>query len=204
MPIQLRYLNDYKLVFAPKHSSSMSSDNWKGWIYEHILIAESLVGRPLLENEVVHHLDCDPTNNDCDNLLVIDRGQHRKIHTWIDNGALVCESYKRNGVNSGKPKGESSVTKECRSCGIVFFNRNKLIEHCSTDCAHKSARRVERPTKAELEKLVWEVPTSILAKRYGVSDVAISKWCKTLGITKPSRGYWTKSKAILSETSDAN
>jgi len=40
-----RELNGYKLVYAPGNISSMSSDNWDGWIYEHIMIAETLIGR---------------------------------------------------------------------------------------------------------------------------------------------------------------
>lgn len=55
-------------------------------------------------------------------------------------------------------------------------------------------RKIERPTKEELEKLLWEKPTSQLAKEFGVSDNAIAKWAKTYGITKPPRGYWNKIK----------
>jgi len=246
MPIRQRHLNGYKLIYEPEHPSSMKSENWKGWIYEHILIAESLIGRRLLENEVVHHLDCDRANNDRNNLLVIDRKQHTRLHAWIDNGAPVCESYRRNGVNSGKPKGENPVenkkclncgrmffhrrettvrcancrnisvsvslsatekkakSKECKVCGEVFFSKNSSTEHCSLECAGITSRKVDRPSKADLEKLVWEVPSTYIAKAFGVSDRAIGKWCKELGIAKPPRGYWTKPKAILSETSNVN
>ncbi len=34
-----------------------------------------------------------------------------------------------------------------------------------------------------------------LAEQFGVSDVAISKWCKRYGIAKPPRGYWAKKAA---------
>ena len=53
-------------------------------------------------------------------------------------------------------------------------------------------RKVERPSKEELEKLVWEKPTLQIAKDFGVSDKAVEKWCKTYGIEKPPRGYWVK------------
>jgi len=36
------------------------------------------------------------------------------------------------------------------------------------------------------------MPTTEVAKRLGVSDVAIGKKCKQLGIEKPPRGYWQK------------
>lgn len=57
---------------------------------------------------------------------------------------------------------------------------------------HLKARKVVRPSKEDLEKLVWELPTTKLAKKFGVSDVAISKWCEAYSISKPPRGYWKK------------
>lgn len=53
-----------------------------------------------------------------------------------------------------------------------------------------NTRKVNRPSKEELEKLLWEKPTSQLAIDFGISDNAIAKWAKSYGITKPSRGYW--------------
>jgi hypothetical protein len=53
-------------------------------------------------------------------------------------------------------------------------------------------RKVIRPSKEELEKLLWEKPTSQLAIQFGVSDKAIEKWAKSYKISKPSRGYWSK------------
>lgn len=55
-------------------------------------------------------------------------------------------------------------------------------------------RKVVRPSKEELEKLLWEKPTSQIAIDFGVSDKAIEKWAKTYGIAKPPRGYWTTSR----------
>jgi hypothetical protein len=34
-----------------------------------------------------------------------------------------------------------------------------------------------------------------VAKRYGVSDVAIAKACVLLDVPKPPRGYWAKKAA---------
>jgi hypothetical protein len=51
------------------------------------------------------------------------------------------------------------------------------------------------PLKEDLEKLVWELPTLHVAKLFGVSDKAVDKRCRLLGIQKPGRGYWAKLKA---------
>jgi len=44
----------------------------------------------------------------------------------------------------------------------------------------------------ELKELVWSKPTVEIAADFGVSDVAIAKRCKTLGIAKPPVGFWRK------------
>jgi hypothetical protein len=43
----------------------------------------------------------------------------------------------------------------------------------------------------ELQKMVWELPTTVIAKQYGVSDRAVAKWCKSYVIAKLGQGYWT-------------
>lgn len=48
------------------------------------------------------------------------------------------------------------------------------------------------PNVEEMKKLVWEKPSTELAKQIGVSDVAIKKFCKKWGIAKPPRGHWRK------------
>lgn len=42
----------------------------------------------------------------------------------------------------------------------------------------------------ELARLVWEMPKTALALRFGVSDRAIAKRCMKLGIEVPPIGYW--------------
>jgi hypothetical protein len=56
-------------------------------------------------------------------------------------------------------------------------------------------RRAMRPSKSELHNLIWSTPNVQLAKRFGVSDVAIAKWCKLYKIKKPDRGFWAKYEA---------
>jgi len=48
-----------------------------------------------------------------------------------------------------------------------------------------------RITRQELYKKVWEIPTTTLAKEYGISDSAIVKICRRHNIPKPGLGDWT-------------
>lgn len=57
-------------------------------------------------------------------------------------------------------------------------------------------RRQGTPVSREaLYEEVWSVPITVVAPRYGLSDVGLVKICKKLGIPVPPRGYWAKVKA---------
>lgn len=47
---------------------------------EHRIIVESILGRRLSFNEVVHHIDGNKNNNDPSNLTVVTRQEHAAIH----------------------------------------------------------------------------------------------------------------------------
>ena len=42
---------------------------------------------------------------------------------------------------------------------------------------------------------VWTDPVTVVAERYGLSDVGLAKICRKLSIPVPTRGYWAKVKA---------
>jgi len=52
--------------------------------------------------------------------------------------------------------------------------------------------QVDRET---LYNEVWTEPVTVVAQRYGLSDVGLAKICRSLTIPLPSRGYWAKIKA---------
>ncbi|MFA6201679.1 MAG: hypothetical protein WC710_00665 [Gallionella sp.] len=47
-------------------------------------------------------------------------------------------------------------------------------------------------TRTEIFDLLWETPTTKVAKQLGVSDIALTKWCARHNIPKPPLGYWAK------------
>ncbi|WP_354601223.1 hypothetical protein [Uliginosibacterium flavum] len=49
--------------------------------------------------------------------------------------------------------------------------------------------------RTELYEEVWSDPVTVVAARYGLSDVGLAKICKRWQIPLPSRGYWAKVKA---------
>ena len=57
----------------------------------------------------------------------------------------------------------------------------------------------------ELYNQVWERPLRDLAEEQGISDVALAKICKKLGVPCPGRGHWAQlaaGKVVDQYTSD--
>ena len=49
-----------------------------------------------------------------------------------------------------------------------------------------------RLSREDLYELAWSKPISSLAQDFGISDVALAKRCRRLGIPIPGRGYWAR------------
>lgn len=79
----------------------------------------------------------------------------------------------------------------CPCCHVNFETSCKSQINCSYKCARKSRRKVQRPSREDLEKMLWEIPTTAIARIFGVSDTAVSKWAKIYNLPKPPRGYWS-------------
>lgn len=69
--------NGYKKVKAP--IDHPYKDN-KGYIMEHRLVLEQSLGRYIEPYEEVHHIDCNKFNNSLDNLMLVSKEEHRRIH----------------------------------------------------------------------------------------------------------------------------
>jgi hypothetical protein len=44
--------------------------------------------------------------------------------------------------------------------------------------------------------MIWKIPVTTLAKKFGVSDKAIKKRCDKRGIKTPPVGYWAKQRSL--------
>lgn len=69
--------NGYIYELCPDNPRS----NMWGFAPQHVLVAEDTIGRSLLPNEHVHHIDEQRLNNSPDNLRVMTRSEHRSLHS---------------------------------------------------------------------------------------------------------------------------
>ena len=74
-----RYIdaNGYVRVWRKDHPRA---NGW-GYVLEHIVIIEKIIGRPLFKNEVTHHRNFKRWDNRPENLLVMLKGEHTSLHT---------------------------------------------------------------------------------------------------------------------------
>lgn len=179
-----RYANGYKLIYNPEHPRAYKTGPHIGYVYEHIQVAEEMMNRPLTEKEVTHHLNQKRDDNKPSNLLVLERSQHTKLHNWMNKQIIVPNPLK-------------VFDKKCEICGAPLISGQE--KYCSSVCSKTASRVVTRPTKEQLTTDVQQLPMTNIGKKYGVSDNAIRKWCKSEDITVPKRepGFWTKVKCGL-------
>ena len=139
-------------------------------------ISDSYNGKPLKLQ--VHHIDGDNTNNMLENLMFLCPNCHSQTKSFTGR----------------KNKRPDNVCK----CGAIIRRESKMCRKCSheSELINGRPRRKFEVSKEELESLIKEKPMTEIGKQFGVSDSAIKKRCKKLGIElKDMRGYWAKLKA---------
>lgn len=112
-----RRINHNGYVEIRNHNHHRSRKN--GYVFEHILVAEKMIGRKLFENEIVHHKNEIKTDNRPENLEVLKRSYHTVLHS--------------------KSRRKGSYLK-CVVCGKEYYKKPSHVKKskcCSLKCVGK-------------------------------------------------------------------
>lgn len=112
---------------------------------------------------------------------------HREIHAATKATNYIIEEAKQMPFNI---KIEKQIYL-CEDCGskVSQFDVKKCLS-----CWHESLKNKNYPSDDILQKLIWEIPRTQLAKQFGVSETALRQHCKKRKMTQPGRGYWNNKK----------
>src|SRR5712692_7608163 len=88
-------------------------------------------------------------------------------------GAGAGELHGRDHAGSVDPRGSNNT----------IYLEDEVQVMTSESITHR---------RSELYEQVWQAPLRTIARRYGVSDVALGKICRKLRVPLPGQGYWAR------------
>ena len=139
-------------------------------------------GQPLVLQ--VDHINGDHNDNRLENLRFLCPNCHSQTETFAG------KNLSRKTVSSNHKE-----DRHCIECGASIADNNP--SGLCNSCAKKKNRKTERPSK---EVLLQEIATSsfvAVAAKYGVTDTAVIKWCKTYGLPSKKKdiiALWNQMK----------
>lgn len=88
----------YERTYRPDHPNS----NYQGLVLTHRLVMSEHIGRPLLDGEVVHHLDGNKRNNNIENLELMSTRDHHLEHYQERKDELIQLSRTKQSIEKRK------------------------------------------------------------------------------------------------------
>ena len=175
----------YVIYWSPEHHRSDADGAYAGYVYEHVLVAESVIGRNLRTSEEVHHLDFNRANNSPSNLLVLSSAQHTKLHNWLRRIGYHPKPKLFSYSDNRHLSKVLSCCPRCKHCGFP----TDTSEFCSVLCLRAyskiyavNAGGFKKPSKEKLIRLLSKKSWVAVGKKYGVSDNAVRRWAVSYSI----------------------
>ena len=169
---------------------------------------------------IILHLDhINGINNDnrLENLRFLCPNCHSQTDTYCSNTqirysdedikkvAMECSSIRQVMLKMNMTTG-SNYNRLKKLLPHLLKNKKNIVEKENDDIikliisekisklSRIETRKVIRPSKVDLKKMIENTPITQIAKQYNVSDNTIRKWCKIYKIQMKHRGYWMQVK----------
>ncbi len=113
---------NYNYIKIPEHPNATSN----GYVLEHRVVMEKHLNRLLNSNEVVHHKNGKRKQNDVENLEIMDKPNHTKIHQAHRTSKMVKLKCPNCDVEFDRRKGQTHLQKPSKwtacskSCRGIF------------------------------------------------------------------------------------
>lgn len=151
-------------------------------------------GKPIVLH--LDHINGIKTDNRVENLRILCPNCHSQTETFCGRNRTSVLSECARCLQPKRYAGE----KHCQDCKKER-RKESIQRNIQKGLVLIKGRPNNTPTKGnypaneELEKIVWQIPMTTLAKQIGVSDRALKFYCKRRGIKTPSPGHWAKEYA---------
>ena len=128
--------------------------------YEHRVVMESILNRPLSNTELVHHKNGNPLDNRPDNLELVSRLEHNRLHGdgqllqcsrcgaqhWYNPSMLAKMNSSDSGYLCRRCALKHLYTKRCKRCGCEFQGgmQSRFCSHCTTKARGKGRQGLSK------------------------------------------------------------
>lgn len=175
-------------------------------------------GKPLRLQ--VHHINGNHCDNRIENLQLLCPNCHTQTETYGGRNRIQSNGFKisnrineiLNGRdNSFKPKNIEEIKmnisslkekKHCQLCGKEIIGNGD--KYCSLECAQKDKHKFEVTIEQLVEDFKNLKSFSAVGRKYGVSDNAIKKRCKKIGVYDKIRQFITPRQRKIIKESNSN
>lgn len=131
----------------------------------------------IASNGTCHNIDKDITQ--VKKTILLCANCHAEVHEgFYSVEELINKQFFDESVIDEYKQSKEKKSNYCKNCGIKISNGANYCMKCSQE----NQRVTERPDRKTLKSLIRTMPFTQIAKKYGVTDNAIRKWCISMSL----------------------